>query len=161
MAHTFALKRLLDIAETTADEAAASLGTLNWQLQQQEEKLLLLFKYRDDYQERLRQSANVGLDGAALRNFHSFLERLEQAILQQHTLVVTARTRAECGRTDWQLKQRKSMAFDTLSQRFDATSRHHESRREQKLQDDFANRSSSAKQRGFGLESVTATKIRR
>jgi flagellar FliJ protein len=162
MAQTFALKRLLEIAETTAESAAASLGALNRQLQQHEEKLMLLFKYRDEYQQRLRHAAgSAGLDGAGLRNYHEFLERLEQAILQQHALVVEARTRVECGRTDWQLKQKKSKAFGTLAQRFDvATQRDHASR-EQKLQDDFASRTSRAKHHAHCHASATTAKNRR
>jgi flagellar FliJ protein len=152
MAHKFALKQLLEIAEATTDTAAASLGALNRQLQRQDEKLQVLFKYRDEYQERLRRAGSTGLDGARLRNFHDFLERLEQAILQQHALVIEARQRVECGRTDWQSKQRKSNAFGTLELRFDLATRRHDATREQKLQDDFASRTSRAShhaQKGF------------
>jgi flagellar protein FliJ len=161
MAHKFALKRLLEIAETTAESAAASLGALNRQLQQHEEKLLLLFKYRDEYQQRLRKATGTGLDSAGLRNFHEFLERLEQAILQQHAVVVEARTRVECGRDDWQLKQRKSKAFGTLAQRFDTATRRDQASREQKLQDDFASRTNRAKHHGHGHASAAAAKSRR
>jgi flagellar FliJ protein len=159
MAQKFALRRLLEIAETTAESAAASLGALNRQLQQQEEKLLLLFKYRDEYQERLRNAAGTGLDGASLRNFQDFLERLEQAILQQHALVVDTRTRVECGRTDWQSKQKKSMAFGTLAGRFDTATRRVAAGREQKLQDDFASRTHRARQ--HGLAPAASAKNRR
>ncbi len=161
MAQKFALKRLLEIAETTAESAAASLGALNRQLQQHEEKLLLLFKYRDEYQQRLRNATGSGLDGAGLRNFHEFLERLEQAILQQHAVVVEARTRVECGRNDWQLKQRKSKAFGTLAQRFDTTARRDQAGREQKLQDDFASRTNRAKHQAHGHAAAAAAKGRR
>jgi flagellar protein FliJ len=161
MTQKFALKRLLEIAETTAESAAASLGALNRQLQQHEEKLLLLFKYRDEYQQRLRHAAGSGLDGAGLRNFHEFLERLEQAILQQHALVVDARTRAECGRTDWQLKQRKSKAFGTLEQRFDTARNRDQASREQKLQDDFASRSNRANRHAHDQASAGTAKHRR
>ena len=41
MAQKFALKQLLEIAETTAQTAASNLGSLNRALQQHEEKLLL------------------------------------------------------------------------------------------------------------------------
>ena len=160
MAPKFALNQLLEIAETTAEKAAASLGALNRQLQQHEEKLLLLFKYRDEYQERLRQTAGSGLDGAGLRNFHEFLDRLEQAILQQHALVVDARTRMECGRNDWQMKQRKSKAFGTLSERFDTAIRRDQATREQKLQDDFASRTGRAKHHAHGHESGATGKDR-
>jgi flagellar FliJ protein len=157
----FALDRLLEIAEHTAESAAASLGALNRQLKQHEEKLLLLFRYRDEYQERLRHAAGAGLDGVGLRNFHNFLERLEQAILQQHALVVDARTRVECGRHDWQLKQRKSKAFGTLSQRFDTATRRDQASREQKLQDDFASRTNRAQHQANSRVSATAAKNRR
>ena len=118
------------------------------ELQQQEEKLLLLFKYRDEYQQRFRLAARTGLDAAGLRNYHEFLERLENAIMQQHAGVVEARVRVDCGRNDWQLKERKSKAFGTLDQRFDATLRRTEARREQKQQDDFASRSRGAHAQG-------------
>ena len=145
MGQKFTLHRLLEIATTQAATAAANLGQLNRQLQQHEEKLLLLFKYRDEYQERLRRAAAAGLDGAGMRNFHDFLNRLEQAILQQHALVVDARTHVENGRGDWQVKQIKSKAFDTLSQRFHVAARRSEATREQKTQDDFASRASRGK----------------
>jgi flagellar FliJ protein len=161
MAQKFALKRLLEIAETTAESAAASLGALNRQLQQHEEKLLLLFQYRDEYQQRLRHAAGTGLDGAGLRNFHEFLERLEQAIMQQHALVVDARTRVQCGLNDWQLKQRKSKAFGTLAQRFDTATQRVQANREQKLQDDFASRTNRAKHHAHGHASATSAKHRR
>ena len=145
MAQEFALHRLLEIASTQAETAAANLGELNRILRQHEEKLLLLFKYRDEYQERLRRATAAGLDGAGLRNFHQFLDRLEQAILQQHALVVGARTQVENGLGDWQVKQKKSKAFDTLSQRFHVARRRGEAVREQKTQDDFASRANRSK----------------
>jgi flagellar protein FliJ len=145
MSQKFALKRLLEIAETRTDSAAATLGALNRQLQLHEEKLLLLFKYRDDYQERLRRAVADGLDGAGLRNFHEFMQKLEQAIMQQHALVVDARTHVESGRHEWQSKRRESKAFDTLSERFKSTARKGEAKREQKVQDDFAHRARHGK----------------
>lgn len=145
MTKKFALQRLLEVATTHTESAAASLGALNRQLQQHEEKLLLLFQYRTDYQERLRRAIANGVDGAGLKNFHDFMNRLEQAILQQHALVVDARTRAESGRHEWNSKRRQSKAFDTLSQRFKSTVRQSEARHEQKTQDDLAGRTTSGK----------------
>jgi flagellar FliJ protein len=157
MEEKFTLKRLLEVATATADSAAANLGALHAQLRRHEEKLLLLFKYRDEYQERLRRAAASGLDGAGLRNFHGFLERLEQAIMQQHAAIVEARTRVEGGRSDWQLKERKSKAFGTLEQRFDDTTRRHAARREQKLNDDFASRTNGAK---YSAQSASTTQVK-
>ena len=145
MGRRFALQALLDVATSEADSAAASLGDLNRQLQLQEQQLTLLLQYRADYQQRLRRAVASGLDGAGLRNFNDFMERLEQAIRQQHAAVDAARERAGQGRDHWQTKQRKSKAFDALSQRVTATAMRSEISREQKSQDDFASRAARHK----------------
>ncbi len=140
MAQTFALQSLLDVATSETDSAAASLGKLNHHVQLQEQKLALLLKYRTDYLDRFRRAVENGLDGAGLRNFNEFMERLEHAVHQQQAVVDEARQHADRGRHHWQLKRRKSNAFDTLSQRFTATAQRREANREQKAQDDFASR---------------------
>ena len=150
MAQNFPLKPLLQIAETQTGTAAAQLGVLNRQLREQEEKMRMLSGFRADYQERLRRKTSAGLDGAGLRNFHEFLERLERAIAQQQAAVADARARAAAGLHDWQLKQRKFKAFDKLSQRFDLVTQRRDATREQKLQDVFASRANPGKARARG-----------
>ena len=68
------------------------------------------------------------------------LQRLEAAIMQQHAQVVEARTRVEHGKLEWQNSRRKSMAFDSLSRRFDLKKLRDEANREQKAQDEMAQR---------------------
>ncbi len=145
MAQPFALNMLREIAETQTESAAANLGTLMRQLQQQEAKLTLLLDYREDYRQRLARAGERGLDAAGLRNFYDFLERLEQAVSQQQSAIAEARAKVEGGRRDWQVKQRKFKAFDTLAQRSDMAAQRREACREQKLQDEFASRSGHAK----------------
>lgn len=145
MAQQFALERIQKITDHQTDAAAASLSALNHELHAREAKLMLLFKYRTEYNERLRRDADAGLDGAAMRNYHEFLQRLEHAIMQQHALVVEMRTRAEHARIAWQNSRRKSMTFDTLSRRFELKALRDESVREQKGQDELAQRGDRAK----------------
>jgi len=140
MGQKFALGRIQEIADNHTDKAAARLGDLNRELHEQEARLMLLFKYRTEYNERLHRAAADGLDGATMRNYHDFLQRLESAIMQQHAQVVDARTRAEHGRLEWQNSRRKSMTFDTLSKRFALGELREESAREQKSQDELAAR---------------------
>ena len=140
MTATFNLQRLLELAEQQSDVAAARLGTLNRELVRAQEKLALLIGYRTEYQQRLRASIAHGVDGAALRNFHDFLERLEQAIAQQQQAVTDSRARTVGGRQEWQNKKRKYMAFDTLSQRSQTALRRRDASREQKVFDEFASR---------------------
>jgi flagellar FliJ protein len=140
MAQPFSLQRLLDIAASEVETAAASLGDLNHQLQLQEQKLTLLLQYHADYQARLRRAVANGLNSGGLRNFNDFIARLDQAIRQQRAAVDEARGRAGQGRDHWQTKRLKAKAFDTLSVRFTTKSTRIESSREQKSQDDFASR---------------------
>ena len=100
----------------------------------------MLLRYRDEYRERLRHASARGLDGTDLRNFHQFIERLEQAIAQQEHVTAKARTRVEDGRRKWQLSQRKYKAFDTLVERSKAAFQHRDLKKQQKVQDDFASR---------------------
>lgn len=139
------LQGLLDIAESEVESAAVSLGKLAHQLQQQEEKLTLLVQYRSDYQSRLSGAAGNGLDSRNFRNFSEFMKQLEQAIRQQQAVVFDARKRVAAGRQHWQEKQKKSKAYGTLAQRASTHAMRVENGREQKLQDDFASRTSKRK----------------
>ena len=142
MTQKFALERIQEIADHKTDAAAAKLANLNRELHEQEARLMLLFKYRSEYNERLQRAAAEGLDAAAMRNYHDFLQRLEGAIMQQHAQVVEARTRTEHGRLEWQNSRRKSMTFDTLSRRYELGALREAAVREQKAQDELAQRGS-------------------
>ena len=136
----FPLKTLREVADIRTDTAAANLGALMQHLQRQEAKLALLVQYREEYQQRLLQAKRRGLDGLALRNFHDFLERLEQALTEQRATVAQAKAGVERGREEWRAHDQRSRAYDTLSQRFDSTEQRRAAAAEQKLQDDHAAR---------------------
>ena len=140
MAQTFALQPLLELAQAEGDAAKTTLATLNREIKLQDQKLVLLLNYREEYQERLRQRVTTGLDGGGLRNFNDFLDRLEQAVTKQQAVVVHAQARADAALKEWQIIQRKFKAFDKLSQRFDSSLRCREAKRDQKVQDDNASR---------------------
>mgnify|MGYP000163564554 CR=1 FL=1 len=141
----FVLQGLLEIADSETGSAAVSLGKLVHQLQQQEEKLALLVQYRSDYQSRLSGATDSGLDSRNFRNFSAFMKQLEQAIHQQQAVVFEARRCVAAGRQRWQEKQKKSKAYGTLAQRASTAAVRAENGREQKLQDDFASRTSKNK----------------
>lgn len=140
MAQKFALARVREIADHQTEAAAARLARLNREVQEQASRLTMLLRYREEYRARLQRSAAGGLDAAAMRNYHEFMQRLEQAVRQQQAMVDEARARAEHGRLEWQTRRRKSMAFDSLSRRHDLRVQRQDSLREQKSQDEFAQR---------------------
>lgn len=74
----------------------------------------------------------------SLRDFQLFLGKLEVAIRQQAEEVGLCKKRWEDGRHEWQAKQRKLKAFDTLSQRHLSRERKREDKLEQREQDELS-----------------------
>lgn len=117
MLKPFSLKPLLDIAQYQNDSATRKLGFLNKQQQSEQKKLDTLLEYRKDYQARLQEASQSGMDQAKLRNFHLFINKLDEAINQQLSLVENSKASTNVGRSEFNTTQRKLKSFDTLQQR--------------------------------------------
>ena len=148
------LHRLREIAESHAETAASHLGGLNRKLMEQQEKLELLIRYREEYERRFRASTDSGVNAAGLRNFIRFLDKLDEAITQQNEQVAIARGHAQQGRDDWQSKEIKSKAFDTLTQKSEAVAQRRDAVLKQKAQDEFAVRTAE-RRHDAGLHATT------
>lgn len=140
MPRRFPLQPLLDLAQDHTDEAARSLHKRKIAWQEAEEKLLQLKSYQEDYQARLLQGTKMGMQVNALKDFHLFLGKLENAIRHQMDEVARSKKYWEDGRHEWQAKQRKLKAFDTLSQRHFRSEMKREDKLEQREQDELSNR---------------------
>ena len=138
MPRRFPLQPLLDLAQNHTDAAARDLQTLKVKWQEAEEKLRQLTSYREDYRARLLQTTKLGMQAGSLRDFHLFLGKIEVAIRQQAEEVERCKKRWEDGRHEWQVRQRKLKAFDTLSQRHLSSERKREDRLEQREQDELS-----------------------
>ncbi len=136
----FHLQPLLDLAQTRTDDAARQLGELIASERSVEQKLKLLENYRQEYHDRFVQAVQGGIAPDAWRNFSAFINRLDDAISAQRAIVEQSRAQTAQGQQAW-LKQRNRLkAFDTLSQRHQATVARGEARQEQKLTDEHAAR---------------------
>lgn len=140
MPRRFPLQPLLDLAQNHTDAAARDLHALKVRWQEAEEKLRQLTAYREDYRARLLQTTKLGMQVNALRDFQLFLGKIEVAIRQQTEEVERCKKRWEDGRHEWQAKQRKLKAFDTLSQRHLSSERKREDKLEQREQDELSGR---------------------
>lgn len=138
MPRRFPLQPLLDLAQNHTDAAARDLCALKIKWQEAEEKLRQLTAYREDYRARLLQTTKQGMQAGSLRDFQLFLGKIEVAIRQQAEEVERCKKRWEDGRHEWQAKQRKLKAFDTLSQRHLSSERKREDRLEQREQDELS-----------------------
>lgn len=138
MPRRFPLQPLLDLAQNHTDAAARDLHTLKVRWQEADEKLRQLTAYREDYRAKLLQTTRLGMQVNSLRDFQLFLGKLEVAIRQQAEEVGLCKKRWEDGRHEWQAKQRKLKAFDTLSQRHLSSERKREDKLEQREQDELS-----------------------
>lgn len=140
MPRRFPLQPLLELAQNHTDAAARNLGKLKLAWQQSEEKLAQLKAYQDDYRARLIATTKLGMRATALKDYHLFLAKLETAIRQQMEEVARCARRWEDGKMEWQAKQRKMKAFDTLSQRHHRAEIKRENKLEQREQDELSGR---------------------
>ena len=140
MATSSALDTLIELASKETDEAAKRLGRAIRNGEDAEQKLQLLFQYRDDYMERFHRNLQSGLSASGYRNFQLFLDKLDEAIKGQQRVVQDAQQRVSRERGSWQSCERKRMSYDTLATRAQKVQQLKETRREQKQTDEFAAR---------------------
>lgn len=131
---------LSDLAQERRDAAARKLARALKLLTESKARLELLEKYASDYRVRLALNVSHGVTADELRNFREFIAKLGEAIGQQRAEVETlARGVTDC-RNGWMFARREGLSFDVLAERAEASAREVESRRLQKLVDEFAGR---------------------
>ena len=107
----------MKLAQHRNDSATRKLGQLNQQQRSSQQKLDTLLEYRKDYQIRLQEASQNGMDQAELRNFQQFINKLDEAISQQTNQVEHSKISTQVGRNEFDTTQRKLKSFDTLQQR--------------------------------------------
>lgn len=140
MAKPFTLQTLLDLSQLRMDEAGRRLAQLLATEQEAGTRVQLLRQYRDEYQERFVAAAQRGIGLEAMRNFQSFLGRLDEAIAQAQALVEQSKQRTASGQREWLDQRVHVKAYDTLSLRHAQREQHAANRQEQKFQDEHAAR---------------------
>jgi flagellar FliJ protein len=112
-------------------DAGRKVAELERQLQQ-------LQAYRDEY---LRNSSSSGaMDVVKLQNYRSFLERLGEALNQNHKALDHARQEFEKRRAQWSEKRIEAESLNRVVDRFRKEEQHAADRREQREGDDAAMR---------------------
>ena len=124
------ISRVMDVAESHAQEASRDLALAEDELRKQQEQLTQLLAFRDDYASR-HGAGKQGVAPAQLQNTRAFLGRLEQAIAEQRKRVERAREQVDARRAQWQQRQTRAAALGKAADRFREDERRAEARREQ------------------------------
>jgi flagellar protein FliJ len=143
MANPSSLQVLVELAEHRSQEVARSLGQLITRGEQGETKLQLLRNYLHEYRARLDDAVREGLDGERLRNYLSFIARLERAIAEQAAEVAATQARIDKEKEHWREQERERRTFETLLNRRRIEGQRLEARNQQKQFDEIATRSAS------------------
>lgn len=141
----FTLQPLMDLAQHQNDAATRKLGLLNKQQQDAQGKLETLQQYRRDYQERMAESVQNGMGPAELRNFQMFINKLDDAIVQQSRVVQQSMASTQLGRGEFETTQRKLKSFGTLQKRHVETQDKIAAKQEQKAMDEHTGRLAARK----------------
>jgi flagellar FliJ protein len=129
-------KRMQPVVEVTVQrerEAAKRLGETQQRLQDAEQRLEELIRYREEYTQQF--AAGDSLTAARLRDYRLFLDRLNQAVDQQRTLVARAQQEADAQRLRWLDMHTRVQALGKVVERYRDEERSHQERRLQKESD--------------------------
>ncbi len=141
------LKPMQRLNESREKDAARALGHSVQSLQQQEQRLLELRQYRDEYDRQIEELGKNGVLASRLQQMQRFLQNLSLAIGQQEMIVEQARHEQERKRHSWQNAHSKSQVLDNVAERYRRDEQYHANKREQKENDEHALNNSLHKKR--------------
>ena len=140
MATRFPLQALLDLAAERLEAAQRRLQSLAAERAQSASRVEELEGYLAEYRARLSARLEEGIDPSRLRDYRSFLERLELACRQQREDLQAREVAWSAGREAWLEQRRRHRAFEALQARHRAEQVRREARADQRAQDEYAQR---------------------
>lgn len=103
-----------------------------------QQKLQGLNDFRLEYSQQLHNKAQQGMSCENIKQFNSFINKIEEAINQQATTVRTAKQVEEQRRQLWLTQQAKTKAIEKLIEKKTIEKQVKENKAEQKMLDEFA-----------------------
>ena len=135
-----------DIERRRAESLAASERHLNACTA----KLAELEAYHGAYTRQFNERAEAGMGGAGLRDYQAFLARLAEAIRQQNTIVMRARSERDAERVSWQNAAQRAEAVGRLVNRWKNEEQRLGNLSEQRESDERAQRRSLTERAAHG-----------
>jgi flagellar FliJ protein len=133
-------KPVLRVAENREANAARRFGQSKKQCREEEDKLQNLKDYHAEYMARFQQSASVGMNASQLREYQAFLNKLEQAILEQEEIVRRSKQNCSEHKQQWTQKHIRTQSMDKAMDRMVKNEQKQEAAQEQRLSDELAQR---------------------
>lgn len=130
------LRPLQEVNQAKLAEAASRLAMRQDALQQQQQRLLQLQQYRDEYGRDFQLHGETSRDPMWVINYQYFLAQLNRGIQQQQEVINECQQQLDRARESWTELKQSSMVLDKVVERLVSEERKHADKREQSQQDD-------------------------
>ncbi len=132
------LKPVLHLAQNKVDEAARALGYLNQKLAEETQLAQQLSQYEQEYLQLMRggDAPQRAMDVQAVLRYQSFIQRLEQAQLQQQEQINLLNQQKAQVTAHWVKTRARARAIESAIEAAQAQQQVWQNRLEQKQQDE-------------------------
>ncbi|HMM45603.1 MAG TPA: flagellar export protein FliJ [Candidatus Macondimonas sp.] len=131
------LEPMRGMARRHAEQAARELGQALTRLEQLQQQMADLLRYRDDYGLELGRAMSGGVRAAQMLGFRQMLERLDGALARQRELLADQAALCDLARRRYLDRQARVQALDDLIHSRRAAEQSRQATREQRLLDDL------------------------
>jgi len=135
---------LCDLAEEKLKKTTRHLGKMQQEYQVAQKQLKQLEEYQSDYQQKLYSQMHLqGVSANTWINQQSFIDALGKVVCKHNGNVEKLRMQVNDAVMNWRGDKRRLNAFETLESRAVEAHRLVQNKYEQKLMDEFAQRSTA------------------
>ncbi len=130
------VKPIVKVAQNREREAARAFAGSQRVLQEREQRLAEVCRYRAEYLENYQARGRSGMSAQQLRSYRNFLQKLDLAVEQQEQLVQVAQYELEQQKAHWMEKHVRTRALDNMRARYVTQEQRDAQRVEQKESDE-------------------------
>lgn len=113
------MQKLVDIETQKSQPMVAKFKANQVALREQEQALQNLLTYREEYTEKFKAQGNAGISAFKIQDFYCFLQKLEDAIVQQRQVLVNLTQQLEGSRLAWQQTHQRIEALQQVTDQSD------------------------------------------
>lgn len=132
------LKNIMQLAEKKEKDAASALGYLNSKISSEQEKRRQLLDYELEYHEKIIETGRKGINGATLRTYFGFMDKISDAANQQVGHIAELEQQVDQVQSYWFKTRGKLKAFESLVEKAQLQEAQERDKQEQKMLDEFA-----------------------
>jgi flagellar protein FliJ len=133
------------LAQETERECALQMASVQGRLADAERRCQELRRYLEEYRDMFRRRATAGMRVTGMRDYQTFIARLDEAVRQQEGVIGQLQADCERARANWLQAAARSSAVHKVIANVRSEDQRLEDRRSQKESDEHAQRLGGAR----------------